>query len=117
MSEHHRTAEWVRVRSVAKPRIAAQISAGLGVCIDCGRHIEAGTPLTHWQVGHRVSVSAAKAAGWTDAQVNAMSNLGPSHSKASGYSCNQRAGGRMGARAVNNKRAQKRREDKDLPNW
>jgi hypothetical protein len=94
MSEHHRTASWQRVLRVMKPRLAAEIEQGYGACIDCRGYIPPGTPLTHWQVGHRVSVAKARAMGWDDQQIDAYDNLGPSHSKASGRACNQIAGGK-----------------------
>jgi hypothetical protein len=92
-SANHSSAEWYRARRLAKPRLAAEIEQGMGRCVDCGRGIEPGTPQTHWEVGHRVSVARARAAGWEEWQIHAQENLGPSHSKASGRACNQRAGG------------------------
>jgi hypothetical protein len=90
-----------------KPRIASEIAAGRGQCLDCGGYIPPGTPLTHWQVGHRVGVAQAKAQGWSDQEIDALSNLGPSHSKASGRACNQIDGGRAGAAATNRTRLAK----------
>jgi hypothetical protein len=71
-------------------------------------------PDQRWQVGHIVSVAQAKSNGWTIAQMNDSSNLGPSHTKSPGQkACNQIAGGRIGAAKTN----AKRREDKRLPHW
>jgi hypothetical protein len=67
-----------------------------------------------WQVGHIISVAHATAQGWTVQQMNAASNLGPSHTKSRGQkACNQIAGGKIGA-AISN---QKRNERKGLPSW
>ncbi|RPE75206.1 hypothetical protein EDF39_2878 [Frondihabitans sp. PhB161] len=72
-----------------RPRYAAQIRAGVAVCVDCGRPITTGQV---FDVGHRVSVSKAKAEGWTRPMMDAPENLGPSH-----RACNRSAGGKMGA--------------------
>lgn len=87
-----------------RPIIKANLPAR---CIDCGRLIY---PDMRWQVGHIVSVAAATRAGWTVAQMNDPSNLGPTHAKAPGQrACNQIAGGKLGAAISNAKRAAKAR--------
>lgn len=109
MTQHHRTKEWATVTRIMRPRLQALINSGTARCIDCGRPIQPGEM---WQVGHIVSATEAKAAGWTTAQINAATNLGPSHSGA-GRRCNQRGGGKLGAAKVN----AKRKEDARLPKW
>jgi len=80
-------------------------------CIDCGRPIH---PTDKWQVGHIVSAAQGKAQGWSTTQINAASNLGPSHAKAPGQpACNQIAGGKLGA-AISNDKA---RASSRLPKW
>jgi hypothetical protein len=111
MTAHHRTPEWSRTTRAVRPRMQAAIDAGSAACIDCGRPI---FPGQRWQVGHIVSVAQAKAQGWTVQQMNAPTNLGPSHAKSRGQkACNQIAGGKIGA-AISN---QKRNEQKRQPNW
>jgi hypothetical protein len=108
VSEHHRTPEWSRVTRTIKPQIAASLPRA---CIDCGRPI---FPGDKWQVGHIVPVAIAKVQGWTTAQINAPSNLGPTHTKAPGQrACNQIAGGKLGASIRNTNRNTKKR----LPSW
>jgi hypothetical protein len=60
-------------------------------------------PEQTWQVGHIVPA----AFGGT----NTMDNVGPSHGGKGG--CNQRAGGRLGARLSNTGR----RGEKDIRDW
>jgi hypothetical protein len=111
MTAHHRTPEWSKTTRTMRPRLQAAIDAGGARCIDCGRPI---VPGQRWQVGHIVSVAQAKAQGWTTQQINAPSNLGPSHAKSPGQrACNQIAGGKLGAAASN----KKRNEGKRLPSW
>jgi hypothetical protein len=108
MTEHHRTSEWAKTVRTNRPRIAATLPAP---CIDCGRPVQPGQK---WQVGHIVSAMEGKRMGWTTAQINAPTNLGPSHTKAPGQkACNQIAGGRLGAKASN----QTKREDRRLFSW
>jgi len=112
VSEHHRTPEWQRTVRVVRPRIAKTLPAQ---CIDCGRVI---MPGDRWQVGHRVPVAVAKAQGWTTAQINDPSNLGPSHAKAPGQrACNQIAGGKLGAKVTQAKAVVKREASKRMPSW
>lgn len=99
MSEHHQSKEWAAVRRVMRPIIAASLPAR---CIDCGRPVY---PDQKWQVGHIVSAARGKAMGWSVQQINARTNLGPSHTKSRGQrACNQIAGGREGAKISNAKR-------------
>lgn len=43
--------------------------------------------------------------GWTTAQINHPTNLGPSHAKGPGQkACNQIAGGKLGAQISNTKK-------------
>jgi hypothetical protein len=108
MSEHHRTAEWAATVRVMRPRIQASLPQA---CIDCGRPI---TRDMKWQVGHRVSVAEAKRQGWSVQQINAPSNLGPSHAKAPGQkACNQIAGAKLG-RALQLKA---KADDQRMPQW
>lgn len=89
-----------------RPRITATLPAP---CVDCGGAV---TPDDEWQVGHVVGVDEAKALGWTPTQIDAPTNLGPSHRK-----CNASAGGKLGAAKVNARRAAPTREAKGLPDW
>jgi len=108
MSQHHQTPEWSKAVRVNRPRIEATLPAP---CVDCGRPIQRGD---RWQVGHIVSAAEAKAQGWTMAQINAPSNLGPTHTKAPGQrACNQIAGGKIGA-AISNEKA---RTSSRMPSW
>lgn len=79
----------------------AQIDAGQGRCVDCGRGIAPGVA---WDVGHIVPVSG----GGTDH----VSNLGPSH-----RACNRKSGGRMGADKTNSAKRTTNMEDKRLTEW
>lgn len=88
MTAHHRSPEWQRTVRANRSKIAATLPAR---CIDCCGAIRPGD---RWQVGHRIPVVVAKAQGWTTAQINDLSNLGPTHAKAPGQrACNQIAGG------------------------
>lgn len=112
MSEHHRTPEWQRTTRANRPRIAKTLPAQ---CIDCGRVIH---PTDRWQVGHRTPVAVAKAQGWTVAQINHPSNLGPTHAKAPGQrACNQIAGGKLGAAKVKAQVAASRERSERRPAW
>lgn len=109
MSAHHRTAAWQRTTRSQRPIIAAQLPAP---CIDCGCPVHAAQ---RWQVGHRIPAAVAKAMGWTVEQINAPSNLGPTHTKGRGQrACNQIAGGRLGAQRS---RASKPSTSKRMPSW
>lgn len=101
MSQHHRSGGWTSsdLRKW-KPRIAATLPAP---CVDCGHPV---MPGTSWQVGHIIPVHHPSSPG------NVASNLGPSHSNKSGpggRSCNQSAGGRMGAAKTNSTKKAARR--------
>ena len=55
-----------------------------GPCARCGRDIDYDTVPRYWRsldVGHIVSRDAAKAMGWTRAQINALSNTQPEHQR------------------------------------
>jgi hypothetical protein len=103
MSQHHRSGGWTsKDLRKWKPRIAATLPAP---CVDCGHVV---TAEMTWQVGHIVPV-------WRGGE-KTTDNLGPSHSNGSGpggRSCNQSAGGRMGAAKTNAAKKTARR----LPNW
>lgn len=105
MSQHHRSGKWTSSDlKLWRPRIAATLPA---LCVDCHRIV---TPDMKWQVGHIIPVQDPRSPG------NVASNLGPSHSNGSGpggRSCNQAAGGRMGA-AKTNARTQ---ASKGYPTW
>jgi hypothetical protein len=113
MAEHHNRPSWTKAARLARPRIAEAVRRGEAHCVDCGRWLPPDTPRNHWQVGHIVSVLRGTAAGWTEAEINAYSNLGPSHSKASGRACNQI----HGARERHARDAARRSEDKGYPQW
>ena len=112
MTAHHRSPEWQRTVRANRSKIAATLPAR---CIDCGGAIRPGD---RWQVGHRIPVVVAKAQGWTTAQINDLSNLGPTHAKAPGQrACNQIAGGKLGAKKTQAKVAAKRETTKRMPSW
>jgi hypothetical protein len=95
MSVNHRTKSYGRANAAARPRIRELVRSGEAYCVDCGRPVVD----DRWQVGHIVGFDKGRAAGWSDAQINAQTNLGPSHSKGAGpggRSCNQSAGGKLG---------------------
>lgn len=117
MSEHHRTSEWVKARNRAKPRLAAEIEQGGGQCVNCGRWIPPGTPRDQWDVGHRMDAAVLKEMGWTSAEINHPDNLGPSHNRKSGLSCNQKAGGRLGNQMQQAKRKKREQEEGDHFKW
>jgi hypothetical protein len=110
MSKHHDNGGWTTAdREKAKPILAATLPAP---CVDCGRPIYHGD---RWQVGHIVSKAQAAAMGWSNAQSNALSNLGPSHAKARGQrACNQIAGGKLG-RAM--QLGTVKRDERGEPDW
>lgn len=108
MTDHHRTTEWARTTRIMRPRIEAQLPLP---CVDCGRPVHREQK---WQVGHIVPVTEAKRMGWSTAQMNAPTNLGPSHAKGPGQrACNQIAGGKLGAHHTKVKKLNDRR----LPAW
>jgi hypothetical protein len=113
MTAHHQSPSWRKAARLARPRIAEEIRRGDATCVDCGRWLPPDTPRTHWEVGHRVSVLRATAAGWTEAEINAYSNLGPSHGPRSGRACNQRAG----ATERQQRDRARRAEGKGYPEW
>lgn len=103
MSEHHRSTSWKVILRTVKPRVAAALPAP---CIEgCGRLVNPGDT---FDLGHIVSVAAARRMGWTEQQINAASNLGPAHPK-----CNRSAGGKAGRALQVAASKQKRR----LPSW
>lgn len=110
MTAHHTGAEWQKVRSIALPIIRATLPAP---CIEqrCQRggivH-----PGQRWQVGHIVSASTAKRMGWTRAQIDHLSNLGPSHGR-----CNASEGGKLGSQVTAAKRAPRREASRRMPSW
>jgi hypothetical protein len=61
-----------------------------------------------FDLGHIVSVAAARRMGWTEQQINDPSNLGASHP-----SCNRSRGGKAGRAIQVAASKQKRR----LPSW
>jgi 5-methylcytosine-specific restriction endonuclease McrA len=89
MSRHHRAQKW----STHAPKLRATLAAQLPLpCVECGRPV---LPEQQWQVGHRIPASQG---GRPTA-----ANTGAVHT-----SCNKRAGGALGARTVNARRAPKR---------
>ena len=103
MSQHHRSGGWTSADlAYWKPRIRATLPAP---CVDCGHVV---TVEMRWQVGHIVALH--------EGGTKTADNLGPSHSNGSGpggRSCNQSAGGRMGAAKTNGTKRAARR----LPGW
>lgn len=105
MTAHHRTPEWAATTRRMRPIIKANLPAR---CVDCGRLVY---EEQRWQVGHIVSAAHALRMGWTTAQINDPSNLGPTHTKGPGQrACNQIAGGKLGAAIAIAKRATKTRK-------
>lgn len=102
VSEFHQTSAWQRARRRARPLIEASLPLP---CIDCGWPVLPGDG-SRWEVGHITPVSIARGMGWSDEEINALSNLGPSHRKGPGQrACNRIAGGRLGAAKTNAARA------------
>lgn len=101
MSAFHQTKEWQRLRKVMRPRLQAQVDAGMGRCPDCGRAV---LPGQVWQVGHIYPASQYPQLALEP------SNLAPSHK-----ACNNRAGAKLGAQVTNAKRHQTYREEMGLP--
>lgn len=65
-------------------------------CARCGKAIDRRPRATGpWalDVGHIVSVLTGRAAGWTDAMLNALTNTQPEHRR-----CNRQHGARLGNR-------------------
>ena len=63
-------------------------------CARCGQPIDYETTPRYWRsldVGHIIDRVTARAAGWTDAQINALTNTQPEHQQ-----CNREAGVRLG---------------------
>lgn len=94
MSAHHKTSAYLAFSKKARARIRKTLPAA---CIRCGHEV---TDEMAWHVGHRVDV----ALGGTDT----YENVGPEHKR-----CNERAGGKLGARMTNTKRKIR----KELPRW
>ena len=94
MSRHHVAQHWSSVAPKFRAKIAGQLPAP---CVECGRPV---LPTDVWQVGHR----RAAALGGRPT----LANVGPVHK-----ACNQRAGGRLGARVVNGRR----QRSKDIRPW
>ena len=81
-------ADWLAVRSYWQ-RVR-------GPCGRCGREIDYVTTPRYWKsldVGHIVSRDDARRMGWTQAQINALSNTRPEHQK-----CSRQAGATQGNR-------------------
>lgn len=87
MTAFHRSAEWQAFAKRMRPKLQADIDAGVAVCIDCGGAIMPGET---WQVGHRLAHATHPHLGLT------AWNVGPSHGGTGRKRCNQRAGGRLG---------------------
>jgi hypothetical protein len=99
MTDFHRTAGWFALTREMRPIIQRQVDAGTAVCVDCGGPV---LPGERWQVGHRLD-------RYTYPQYALERwNVGPSHGGTKGRSCNQRAGGKIGARITHAKRARKK---------
>jgi hypothetical protein len=111
VTEHHRQPSWTRAVRAVRPRIAESVRRGEAVCVDCHRPIQEGQ---RWQVGHIVSVLRGTAAGWTESELNAFSNLGPSHASGPNQrACNQSAG----AKERHARDAARKAQSKGYPQW
>ncbi|GAB3408864.1 hypothetical protein GCM10027515_26680 [Schumannella luteola] len=115
MSDHHQSPAWSKTVRTIRPRLEAQRRAGSLVCIDCHKPIQPGE---NFSVGHKVSAAQAKRMGWTEAQINAPSNLGGTHSFRGGKGagtrrCNEKGGGQIGASL----RIKKASAAKRRPEW
>lgn len=85
MSEHHKQAKWANKARKARAIIKAQLPLP---CVECGRPVY---PDDKWDVGHLFALSQGGDAG----------QYGASH-----RSCNRSEGGKLGAKAINQKRKQ-----------
>lgn len=112
MSKHHAGGGWTTEdRKKARPIIERTLPRP---CVDCGHPVYPGSK---WQVGHIVSKAIAVRLGWSNAQSNHLSNLGPSHTKARGQkACNQIAGGKLG-RAIQLGTVAKPKDERGWPEW
>lgn len=105
MSRHHQAQNW----STHSPKLRVKLAAMLPLpCVDCGRLV---TPDQKWQVGHR---TAAAQGGQPT-----MANVGPSHVKSDTWprSCNQKAGGKLGAAIANRSKLAAKRTDQGIRPW
>lgn len=85
MSRHHRAQKW----TTHAPKLRAVLAPQLPLpCVECGGPVFADQP---WQVGHRKGASQGGQP--------TLANCGAVHTR-----CNQRTGGREGARVVNSRR-------------
>lgn len=86
MSRHHRAQHW----TTHAPKLRKLIAPLLPLpCVNCGRPV---LPEHRWQVGHRKDAALGGRP--------TFANTGPAHAK-----CNNSAGGKLGARITNAKRA------------
>lgn len=98
MSRHHRAQKWTSFSSKRREQLTALLPLP---CMDgCGRVITRDTPRSAWQVGHRVD--AARGGRPTVANTGAQMKT-----------CNQKAGGKLGAQVTN----AKRQASKDIRPW
>jgi hypothetical protein len=107
MSGIHQTKEWQALCRKLRPEFTRSVESGTAVCINCGRVI---LPHEKWAFGHRMDASIYPEhalAAW---------NIGTTHHGSKGrLTCNQKAGGRLGAAKTN--RARKRKTEGELPEW
>lgn len=99
MSRHHRAQQW----TTHAPKLRAALEAQLPLpCMDgCGAVITRETPRDAWQVGHRQD--AARGGRPTVTNTGAILRT-----------CNNRAGGKLGAAVTNSRRAQR---DQGIREW
>lgn len=98
MSQHHKREGWATVSARYRKSIEATLPAP---CVDCPGIVQPGE---RWDVGHIVGIF--------DGGSHDRSNLGPSHLR-----CNRSAGGKIGARLVNQRRAAASAESKGIRPW
>lgn len=108
MSEHHRTASYAKAARIARPRLQAQINAGGLPCVNRCKLGGIVRPGDTWDVAHIIGADQAKRMGWTEAQINAQSNLSSAHRL-----CNRSDG----QRTTTQKRAAKRQEEQGIRPW
>lgn len=84
----------------ARKTVASQLPAP---CTICGRVV---LPEHNYQADHITPRAVAEAQGWTEAQIDSASNLGPSHA-----SCNARSGQALGMKL----RAQAKATPRSVP--
>lgn len=98
-------AHWIRHARVCA-RCGRPIDTGLARCYPGTRKVHPGS----LAVGHIVGRDQAKALGWTEAQINAISNTQPEHAR-----CSDRSGAQYGNQKRGRRGAQLRvvpREDR-----